>query len=87
MTPTVRIVIRFACEMCVRWASEAFLLNSECLGGLDIASEVEMRTVAPSLFIAADSVSADTTPAKAFWCHYWPVSVNSNRRTFPLRPC
>jgi hypothetical protein len=28
-------------------------LNSEYVGGLDIASEVEMRTVAPSLFIAA----------------------------------
>ena len=27
------------------------------------------------------------TPAKAFWCHYWLVAFNSNRSTFPLRPC
>jgi hypothetical protein len=55
-------------------------LNSERLGGLDIASP-RPRPAREYLrrLVAAGSVSADT-----FWCYYWPSSLNSTRRTFPI---
>ena len=57
-------------------------LNSERLGGLDIASP-RPRPAREYLrrLVAAGSVSADT-----FWCYYWQSSLNSTRRTFPIHP-
>jgi hypothetical protein len=70
-TLTIRFAIRFVRGMCVQMGLRGVPLNSEHLGGLDIA--VRPRCAREHLLCLSRQAGSPPTPGKAFWFHHWPA--------------